>query len=155
MSYNRTIYEAGMDIDYAIELHSRHLKLYRHLKWIFSLVFLASGAAVFSNLAALGSYAKWLGAAIALCAIIEHLLGPADKIAKHADLKRRWCELRSEKDKIDLGAIEQKISLLTGEDIHIVSALELPSFNANLRRHGREDHVRKISIWEWFVSAIA
>lgn len=58
MSYSRTAYEAGLDIDYAIELHSRHLKLYRHLKWLFSLVFLASGAAVFSNLDALGSYAK-------------------------------------------------------------------------------------------------
>ncbi|MEQ7920223.1 hypothetical protein ABQX22_13595 [Xanthomonas sp. WHRI 1810A] len=155
MTYNRTIYEAGMDIDYAIELHSRHLKLYRHMKWIFSLVFLASGAAVFSNLAALGDYAKWLGAAIALCAIVEHLLGPAEKIAKHAELKREWCVLRSEKENASLNDIDRKISLLTGEDVHIVSALEVPSFNANLRRHGREELVRKIGVWEWFVSAIA
>lgn len=155
MSYSRTVYEAGLDIDYAIELHSRHLKLYRHLKWVFSLVFLVSGTAVFSNLSALGSSAKWFGAAVALCAIIDHLLGPAEKIAKHADLKRRWCDLRAGMNALDLIELDSRISSLTGEDIHIVSALEAPSYNANLRRHGREEHVRPINAWEWIVSAIA
>ncbi|WP_425915964.1 hypothetical protein [Pseudomonas sp. GWSMS-1] len=155
MSYSRTHYEAGLDIDYAIELHARHLKLYRHLRWVFSLVFLAGGAAVFSNISALGGYAKWTGAAIALAAIIDHLLAPADKIARHADLKRRWCELRADKDSLDLQTLDKQISALTGEDVHIISALEKPSFNANLRRHGRDGFARKLNPWEWIVSVIA
>ena len=155
MSYPRTHYEAGLDIDYAIELHARHLKLYRHMRWIFSLVFLGSGAAVFSNIEALGDYAKWLGAGIALTAIIDHLLAPADKVARHADLKRRWCDVRAKKDSLDLQTLDQHISELTGEDVHIISALEKPSFNANLRRHGRETAVRRLNPWEWLVSAMA
>lgn len=155
MSYSRTHYEACLDIDYAIELHAQHLKLYRHMRWMFSLVFLASGAAVFSNLEALGDYAKWLGAAIALTAIIDHLLAPADKIARHADLKRRWCELRSDKAALNLESLDARISALTGEDVHIISALEKLSYNANLRRHGREECVRKLNPWEWLVSIVA
>ena len=89
MSYERSQYEAGMDVDYAIELHGRHIKLYRHMRWIFSLVFLVSGTAVFGvALAELGNLAKWMGATIALLALIDHLIAPADKIARHIELKR-------------------------------------------------------------------
>lgn len=156
MSYERSQYEAGMDIDYAIELHDRHIKLYRHMRWIFSLVFLVSGTAVFGGaLAELGNLAKWMGATIALLALIDHLIAPADKIARHIELKRRWCELRAEKAGLSLAELDRRISVLLAEDIHIVSALETPSYNANVRRHGREDYVRKLNPWEWFVAAIA
>jgi hypothetical protein len=155
MIYSRTPYEAGLDIDYAIELNSRHLKLYRHLKWLFSLIFLVSGTAVFSNIDELKDAAKWVGAAIALTAIIDHLVAPGDKIATHASLKRRWSDLRAEKDVLPLGELDRKISCLTGEDVHIIAALEKPSFNSNLRRHGRENLVRPLNFWEWIVSAFA
>jgi hypothetical protein len=155
MSYIRTTYEAGLDIDYAIELNTRHLKLYRHLKWLFSFVFLVSGTAVFSNITSIPDYAKLVGAAIALTAIIDHLLSPGDKINRHAEMKRRWCDLRSNKDSLSLEELDRQISILSGEDIHIISALQKPSFNANLRRHGREESVRKLNPWEWLVSAIA
>lgn len=154
MTYDRTPYEAGLDIDYAIELHARHIKLYKHLRWLCSLVFLVSGMAVFSKVGAT-EHANWIGAVVALVAILDHLIAPSSKVAQHADLKRRWCDLRSDKDKLKLDAIDKRISVLTGEDIHIISALEKPSYNANLRRHGRELHVRKLSIWEWFVAALA
>ncbi len=155
MSYSRTPYEAGLDIDYAIELNSRHLKLYRHLRWVFSLIFLVGGTAVFSSFSEFEKAAKWVGAAIALAAIIDHLVAPGDKIATHANLKRRWCELRAEKDLLTMTELDQKISNLTGEDVHIVTALEKPSFNSNLRRHGREKLVRRLNPWEWVVSAFA
>lgn len=155
MSYARTTYEAGLDIDYAIELHARHIKLYRHLRWICSLVFLVSGMAVFSNVGALGGNANWIGAVVALVAIIDHLIAPSSKVAQHADLKRQWCDLRSEKDKHKLEALDKRISVLTGADIHIISALEKPSYNANLRRHGKESYIRRLTPWEWFVSVLA
>lgn len=155
MSYSRTAYEAGLDIDYAIELNSRHLKFYRHLRWLFSLIFLVSGTAVFSSLGELKEAAKWVGAAIALTAIIDHLIAPGDKIATHANLKRRWCELRSEKDSLTLEELDRRISNMTGEDVHIIAALEKPSFNSNLRRHGRESSARRLNAWEWIVSTFA
>lgn len=156
MSSERTHYEAQLDIDYAIELHARHIKLYRHLRWLFSLVFLVSGSVVFAGaLAELGPLAKWTGAAIALCAILDHLTSPAEKAAQHHELKRRWCELRAESGKLKLTEIDRRISALRGEDVHIISALQTPSYNANLRRHGHEAHVRRLSAWEWLVDAVA
>lgn len=156
MSYERSQYEAGLDIDYAIELHGRHIKLYRHMRWLFSLVFLISGTAVFGGaLAELGKLAKWMGAAIALLALVDHLIAPADKIARHIELKRRWCELRAEKAGMGIEALDRKMSALIAEDVHIISALQTPCYNANLQRHGREDCVRKLTPWEWIVSAIA
>lgn len=156
MNYERSKYEAQLDIDYAIELHARHIKLYRHLRWAFSLVFLVSGSAVFAGaLAELGPLAKWTGAAIALCAILDHLSAPADKAAQHKELKRRWCELQAESGSLTLAEIDTRISTLRAEDVHIVDALQTPSYNANLRRHGREDFARPLSVWEWFVAALA
>lgn len=156
MSYERTQYEAELDIDYAIELHAAHIKLYRHLKWLFSLIFLASGSAVFAN--AVGGnpeLAKVLGAAIAVLSIVDHLAGLAEKAAHHVELKRRWCELKAEMGKLRLTEIDRRISGLRAEDVHIISALQTPSYNANLRRHGREDYVRRLNPWEWLVSALA
>ena len=156
MSYERTHYEATLDIDYAIELHGRHIKLYRHCRWLFSLAFLVSGSAVFAGaLAQLGPLAKWTGAAIALLAILDHLLAPADKIAQHNDLKRRWCELKAESGKLKLAELDRRISALYAEDVHIISGLQKPCFNANLQRHGREELVRRLTPWEWLISALA
>ncbi|WP_314408881.1 hypothetical protein [Pseudomonas kuykendallii] len=156
MSYERTKYEALLDVDYAIELHNRHIKLYRHLRWLFSLVFLATGTAVFAGaLADFKNAAKWIGGATVFAAILDHLMAPADKIAQHADLKRQWCNLRADWENFSLVEIDQCMSRLSAADVHIVSALEKPSFNANLRRHGREECVRKLSVGEWLVSAVA
>lgn len=156
MSHERSTYEAGLDIDYAIELHNRHIKLYRHLRWLFSLVFLVSGTAVFAgSLAEFGKLAKWTGGAIAFLAIIDHLIAPADKIARHIELKRRWCDLRKAKSALSIEVLDKHMSALYAEDIHIISALQTPSFNANLRRHGREECVRGVTPWEWLVGAIA
>lgn len=156
MSYERTPYEAGLDIDYAIELHGRHIKLYRHLKGLFALAFLIGGSTVAAGaLAEIGALTKWLGGGIALLAILDHQLSPAEQIARHADLKRRWCELRADLGKLKLADIDRRISTLRAEDIHIISALQLPSHNANLRRHGREECVRPLNPWEWIVSVCA
>lgn len=155
MSYSRTHYEACLDIDYAIELNSRHIKLYRHLKWIFSFIFLVSGTAVFSKAGNFQEYGAWVGAAITITAIIDHLLAPGDKIARHVEMKRRWGELRAEKDNLTLEDLDKRMSALYGEDLHIISALQKPSYNANLRRHGRESHLRKLNVWEWLMSVLA
>jgi hypothetical protein len=156
MNYERSQYEAGLDIDYAIELHNRHLKLYRHMRWIFSLIFLVSGTAVFGGaLAELGRLAKWMGASIAILALVDHLIAPSDKIARHLELKRRWCELQAEKSKMSLTELDQRMSTLLAEDIHIISALQKPSYNANLLRHGREEYLRKLNPWEWFVGVLS
>jgi hypothetical protein len=56
---------------------------------------------------------------------------------------------------IDLGEIDKRIRALRAEDIHIVGEFQVPSFYANLRRHGREDSVRKLNPCEWLVSAAA
>jgi hypothetical protein len=155
MSYCRTHYEAGLDIDYAIELNNRHIKLYRHLKWFFSFIFLVSGTAVFSKAGDFQGYGAWVGAAIAITAIIDHLLAPGDKIARHAEMKRRWGDLRAQKDYLTLEELDKRMSVLYGEDLHVISALQKPSYNANLRRHGRESHLRKLNVWEWLVSVLA
>lgn len=156
MSYERSHYEAGLDIDYAIELHSRHIKLYRHLRWLFSLVNLISGTAVFAGtLSDYAGLAKWTGGAIVLIAIVDHLTAPADKIARHIELKRLWCELRATKASLSIDELDERMSKLNAEDVHIIDALTKPSYNANLRRHGREDYVRRLSLWEWLVSVLA
>jgi len=156
MNYERTHYEACLDIDYAIELNSRHIKLYRHLRWLFSLALLVSGSAVFvGSVAEYPQLAKITGGGIALLAIIDHLAGLAEKAARHVELRRRWCDLRAESAKLKVVDLDRRMSTLYAEDVHIITALQVPSFNANLRRHGREDCMRKLNIWEWFCAAIA
>lgn len=156
MTYERSHYEAGLDIDYAIELHGRHIKLYRHMRWLFSLVFLVSGTAVFGGtLADYVSLSKWTGGAIVLIAIVDHLTAPADKIAKHIELKRRWCELRAAKACLSLDELDEQMSKLNAEDVHVIGALTKPSYNANLLRHGRDSYVKRLTPWEWLVSVLA
>lgn len=156
-TYERTKYEALMDIDYAIELHQRHIRLYRHLRWIFNFVFLASGTAIFAGtLATEPAMAKWTGGALAILVIIDHLLNTGGKIYQHQTLMTAWCKLHERADGLELAELDRRISKLRSKDVHIISALEMVSYATNLQRHGRASSLpRKLSLWERFMGLLA
>lgn len=156
-TYDRTKYEAILDIDYAIELHQRHIRLYRHLRWLFNFVFLASGTAIFAGtLAVEPAMARWTGGVLALLVILDHLLDPAGKAFQHQNLMTAWCKLHQRAERIELVEIDRRISKLRSKDIHIIKALEMVSYATNLQRHGRTSSIpRKLGLWERFVGLLA
>lgn len=140
MNDNRqaTHLEKVMDIDYAAELNYRHCKLYQLLRFVFGFVFIASGMAVFSGLP--DGLLSALGAALVTTAgILSIMIDPGSKAEQHRQLRQRYLALRKEAPGLDVSVLESRLQDLYADSLYVVRGLELPAWNTNLLRHGRDD----------------
>ena len=147
--YERTKYEANLDIDYAIELHFRHVQFYKHLSGIFTLLTLLGGSTIAITASKLDPLIpSIIGGVVVAISLLEVTIKPATQAAHHADIKRRWATLLAKSIDLDLTSIDRGIAQLREIDTHVIRTLEIPAFNANLKRHGRDELLQKTGCLE-------
>lgn len=148
--YERTLYEAQLDIDYSIELHSRHVQFFKHLDGLFTFLTLLGSSSIIFTLAKTYSIAA-SGAAglIVLITLLDITIKPAKQAAHHADMKRRWAELRRRSQAAELNAVDAELHDLNALDTHVIRPLEMVAFNANLARHGRDEAQGSTGLTGW------
>ncbi|MCH2551266.1 MAG: hypothetical protein MK001_03620 [Alcanivorax sp.] len=154
-SDDRTLYEAKMDIAYAAELHRRHVQFYRYLAGICTYLTLAAsaGAAMLTASEPLASAA--LAVFVVLLNMLVVTVHPETKAASHADLRRRWLELQATVSERDLPEVEKQIAMLDAVDTHTIRSLEIPAYNANLRRHGHDADCRPPTVMQRLMNRLS
>ena len=158
-TYERTPYEARLDVAYSARYHGMNERFYRHLDVAFGFVGLFGGTAAFT--AAIGQWQTVgvvAGAGVAAGAILERLLRPVEKSAEHRLWREKATDLLA---RIDAGeaptleAIDPALRQLQGRSPPGLTALEIPAYNANLRTHGRTDATIEQSTWSRMVALLA
>lgn len=155
-SYERTKYEAILDVDYAIELHFRHTQFFKHLSGFFTLLTLLGGSTIAITASKLDpTIPAVIGGIVVVISLLEVTIKPTAQAAQHADTKRRWANLRAESEDMELQEIDKNISRLREIDDHIIRSLEIPAYNANVKRHGRAEFAQKPNILNRIMGALS
>lgn len=151
--YERTHYEAVLDIRYAKRYLSRQERLFRRFSGLLSFLTLFTGTAAFG--AAMSANPKLAGAAgftIAALTIIDFVLAPGKKAWQCNELYRRYNELDRLSASLDLAALDDRIHTLRDYSAPSIEALRLPAYNDMLRENGRTEHIQPLTRWQRFIS---
>lgn len=153
MSNERTKYEAELDVDYAIVWNRMHVRFYKKIRFLFNLIFIAGGAAIFADF---GEHQQIAGMVIAISGIFSFLIDPSTKAAEHDELYRRWLALDAKKSTLELVELDRKSTKIrTLLNVHGINAINTLAYNANLARHGFKEGLAKRSPWTWLVGCFA
>ncbi len=157
--YLRSLYEANLDIDYAVCLHSMHEALYRRVRWAVVVIQLASVTAV------LGPYLSeqahpviaGVGAAVLVTiTIVDAATDFAAKVYEHKEQRKELKRLRARTCKMTLDEIDAARDQLAADDnTFILKSLRVPAYNDNLSTYGRESFKVKPSAFERIMSVLA
>lgn len=153
--YERSHYEAVMDVRYFARLHFLHINFYRRINYIVSALSLVSGTAAYSS-AINGSPALLTasGVLVALFSAIGVLCNFPEKIVQHRLLYRRYKELDATAKGMSLDSLDEKIKAISMDEDGVVKALELRAFNDNVISAGRTDYAEQLPLISRAVSLI-
>lgn len=153
--YERSHYEAVMDIRYYARLHFLHINFYRRVNYIISALSLISGTAAFAS--AIKNNPELLtatGVLVAIFSAIGVLWNFPEKIVQHRLLYRRYKELEAVAQGMELDALDEKIKEIGMDEDGVVKALELRAFNDNVMSAGRTDYAEPLPLMSKAVSLI-
>lgn len=154
--YERTKYEAQLDIKYARCFHSLNERFYCRLDFIFGLITLIGGSAIAAS--TLGQYEiiyGWLGGMVAISTLVEFLVKAPEKKCAHRDMRAKFADLDARSGSMSLEQIDAELLQLQDNSSGI-KGLEAVAYNQNLKSNGREDaSVLKLNIWNNFLSLLA
>jgi len=157
--YERTAYEARLDVTYAITLHRLTENFYKKIDTAFAFLAILSGAGILT--ATFGEYEIFtkIFAFVAACTgILSVAIRPAEKYALHEVWRNKFTDLLAlieAKKLVDLDAIDTELRRLQGQSPSAISALELVAFNRNLMSHGRPDFRLDENWWNKVVGLLA
>lgn len=143
--------ELIVDIDYAAELNYRHRKLYQLLRLVFGFAFIASGSTVLATLQLGTGTQVGLSVVVTVLGILSVMIDPGSKAEQHHQLRQRYLALRKEVAGLEAAEIESRLQDLYADSLYVVRSLELPAWNSNLCRHGREDALRPLTRFQRFM----
>jgi len=157
--YERTPYEARLDITYAIMLHRLTENFYKRLDTVFAFLSVLSGAAILTATFGDGEKFLTLFAFVAACTgILSVVIRPAEKSALHEVWRNKYTDLLAlieGKKLVGLEAIESELRTLQGQSPSAICALEPIAFNRNLASHGRPDFQISESWWNKAIGFLA
>ena len=157
--YERSIYEARLDIAYGVRFQELNEILYRRIDTLFGFIGLFGGSAALS--AALGQWQAGgiaAGGLVAVSAICERLIRPAERVAVHQQWRKKFNELQVSVESTavtQLEAVDAGLRLLQGQAPSGVSALAPIAYNLTVLSAGRTDYVMPVSRWQHFVAWLA
>lgn len=157
--YPRSIYEANLDIDYAVCLHWMHETLYRRVRWAVVVIQLASVTAVLGPylsekahpiIAAAGAFV------LVAITILDAATDFAGKVYEHKEQRKELKRLRARTSKMSIDEIDAALDRLAADDnTFTLKSLRVPAYNENLSTHGRESFKVRPSWFERFMSIVA
>ncbi|WP_153064937.1 hypothetical protein [Xanthomonas arboricola] len=147
--YERTFYEANLDLGYAIVVSDMHRSFFTRIKKSITLINIFSGTGAFAG--ALAMYPKISAACgflVAMLSCVELVCDPGKSADAHARDLAEYVRLKSRVAGKNAQWIDAKKTKIDITSAQCLSGLSVPAFNANLRSNGRYDSVRKLSLWE-------
>lgn len=154
-THERNLGEARLDARYNQQLHALSARLYRRIRFAFAFITLVSGTAAFSLLVrtdqALGA---WAGAVLAIIAIADTLLAPADKSAEHGQWARRFGQLLAREDLQSLDEFDAALEQLRSEEMDAPESLGPIAYNRNVTSAGYESWQMPLTAWQRFLALL-
>lgn len=155
MLYERSLYEASLDLDYAIRSNELHLKFYGRVRWAVAFVQLFAASAAAAPLVGVGG-PPWLvsvaGFTLAAITIADVLSDFSGRVHEHKGLCKRYRALRAEGIS-DYAKLDRKRHSIELEDLTTIDALDLVAYNDVVVRHGRESFVVPLTWFQRLLSA--
>jgi len=131
----RTIYEAGLEIDYSIRLHELQSRLLRRSRFLIAFVQLGIGSAVIAPLVGgLPLVAGVAGVALGLITIADALLDMQTRAAASEFQRKRLKQLRGAMDGRSLAEIDRDIQTIEADDPAEIESLRVVAYNDVVRR---------------------
>lgn len=156
MAYERSVYEATMDIDYAVCLAQRHERFYGRVKKGIVLLNLLAGSAAIATLISPNSVLLVIAAVVvATTSAMDVVYDFGAMSSAHAADRRRFLKLRSRVGTLPLPKIDAAFANASIDAAPAIESLRLPVHNANLRQHGRSEFAVPLSLLQKIMGAIA
>lgn len=153
--YERSLYEAGLDLDYAIRSNELHLKFYGRVRWVIAFIQLFAATAAAAPLVGVGG-PPWLvsvaGFVLATITITDVLSNFSGRVHEHKAICRRYKALRAE-GITDYAKLDRKRHGIELEDLTTIDGLDLVAYNDVVVRHGRESFVVPLTWFQRVLSA--
>ena len=153
--YERSLYEAGLDLDYAIRSNELHLKFYRRVRWAIAFVQLFAATAAAAPLVGVNG-PPWLvtvsGFILATITIVDVLSDFSGRVQDHSALCKRFRALRAEGIS-ELVKLDRKRHSIAMDDQPTIHALDLVAYNDVVIRHGRLSSVVALTWFQRLISA--
>lgn len=147
-TYERSAYEAVMDIKYGCVLNRLNQRLYDRLDVVLGFVGLAGGSsAIAAGYAGNTVAAAWVGGGLAALAIIERLLGAARKAEVHRQAQEAYADLLSRSGGQGLAELDRELVALQARFPDGIGGLSAIAFNRNLATNGRADYALPLGRW--------
>jgi hypothetical protein len=147
-TYERTHYEATLDVRYGVQFANLSARLYRRIDLMFGAVCLASGTAAFAGaMADRPMVSAVAGATIAAAAILERLIRPVEKAVACEALARRFGDLDAQAGTQSLDALDASLRKLQADPTPCFDGLAVAAHNRNLASHGRAEYALPRSTW--------
>ena len=155
-SYERTHYEASLDVRFGARFATLSARLYRRIDLFFGFIGLASGSsALAGGLGNIPTLSVLAGAVIALAAIAERLVRPVEKAIACEALAMRFGELDAESGNLDLATLDSKLRILQADQTPCFDTLLTIAYNQNLLTNGRPEWIKPESRWQRCIAFFA
>lgn len=154
--YERTLYEAKLDVDFAVRLALLHERLYGRIKKLITVVNLLAGTtAVASLIEYSATLSAVAGAVVAVTSILDLVYDYGGKAAAHCKDRRAYLDLLGRADRLTPERLDARFAMLNRESTIALECLAMPAYNHNLARHGRTGWCVPLTRWERFMAWLA
>lgn len=148
--------EALLDLDYAIRLSCLHERLFSRTKrGIVALNLLAGAAAVSTLVQGNGALVAASAAVVAGTTIADAVWDYGSLSAAHAADRKRFQRIRARSSGMTVEKLDAAVENARIDCAQTLESLRLPAYNDNLRRHGRTEHLAKLTLLQKLMGIIA
>lgn len=153
--YQRTKYEASLDLGYAIRVHTLCARLFRRLQRLYSAMILGGGLIAVGT--ASDGHPMWTlisGILVGILSILDALSGCGEKAAAHERAIHQYARLKAKSHNMTFEELDKAMDEIGTEDPDVLESFRLPAYNDNIRSAGRLEWLEKLSKWERFMRAL-
>ncbi|KGM54670.1 hypothetical protein N800_06740 [Lysobacter daejeonensis GH1-9] len=148
--------EALLDLDYAIRISCLHERLFGRVKrGIIALNLLAGAAAVSTFFEGNAALVAASAAVVAGTTIADAVWDYGSLSAAHAADRKRFQRIRARSARMTVDKLDAAVELAKIDCAQSLESLRLPAYNDNLRRHGRSEHLAKLTLLQKLMGIIA
>lgn len=150
------LYRALFDIQYAMRLDALHARFWGRVKITFAIVSLVGGsaafAAYFSNRPGMAAFA---GLVLAVVAVLNQVLAPADRVARFNEFYRRFAELKSLVNDLPIKDLEHRLARLRAENLPVFETLRRAAYNDAMTELDLQGEPFALTGWQKVLVAFA
>jgi len=150
----KTLYEAQFSARYGARYNERAANSWRKLSTLISMIELLGGSTAFAAyLSDNTQLAAYTALVVAVCVVLNHTLHPVEKAKDGEMLFIRFMQLAGNQS-ITLKKYNKKLSELCAIPDNGFDILKEVSYNDIAKELGRDEYVKKLTLWQTVVTKI-